>query len=211
MLLQQDLRLHHQLRLHQNNYKSETITETKEYQKIKITNLTTGDVEYIESFLKNGKYEFLTTNKDGRTSIEKVNGTIISTNLDTKVVKYQPIVTSNKPTVNSSIVVRNSALMVPLGGGWEGCYPRFYSASATVYNDVGATAAFLALCVGGPVTGGILIVATWAVNAWAPCSYWYTDYFVDSYDNSHFRDDTTYFKYSDYTSFVSTSTWAFYL
>ena len=201
-----------------DNYKVETIMDTKDYQKIKFTNLKTGDIEYLESFLKNGKYEFLTTNKDGRTRIEKVNGTIKSTNLDTKVIKYQPIITStstststsNKPIVSSSIVVRNNTLVVPRIGGWDGIGNREYSSTSTVINNVGATAAALALGTDSFITGGITILATWLVGHFWGETWWYTDHFVDSYDETHFRDDTTFFGYPDYTKWIGSSTFAYY-
>jgi hypothetical protein len=73
----------------ENGYKVETLINTKEKQKIKFTNIKTGEVEYLESFLENGKYSFLSTSKAGKQKIESVDSnTVKITNEDTKEVKY---------------------------------------------------------------------------------------------------------------------------
>lgn len=189
----------------QDNFKIETLENSKEHQKIKITNSKTGEVEYTESFLKNGKYEYFSTTNKGKNQIENVNGTTKVTNLDTKEIKIY-----TEPVVTSNTVVKNNSVMVPQIGGWDGIGSRWYSSTGIVSNQVSLMVGIVASACFSPVTGVITSVVIYAINYFLPTVYWYQDHFVDSYDETHFRDDTSFFANQDYTNFKGTSTFAYY-
>ncbi|WP_019849590.1 hypothetical protein [Desulfitobacterium sp. PCE1] len=65
-------------------YKTEIMEQREGYEKVKITNLETGKVEYLESILDDdGLYMYLATSEEGSFEIKLDGSSIRTTNLDT--------------------------------------------------------------------------------------------------------------------------------
>lgn len=192
----------------QNDYKIETLEDSDEHQKIQITNIKTGEVEYSESFFKNGKYEYLSTSKEGRNSVENVNGTINITNLDTKEVK----IINTKPVVTSTTVVRNMVnnTVVSRIGGWDGTGSRTYNSTNLISNQVSVMVGIVASLCLSKVSSVITGVVTYWISTLFPTLWWYQDHFTDSYDSSHRRCDTYFYGNPDYTDYRGLNTYIYY-
>lgn len=182
----------------QNGYKIETLENSKEHQKIKLTNLKTDEVEYAESFLKNDKYVYSATTKEGKSTIEPVNGTVKITNENTKEVKY------SKPVVTSNTTVKKSTV-TPLIAGWDAYGPIRYSSYAIDTTYASVLAGCLASIYGGPITGVLVTIAGAFIALHTPDVWYIETNYVDSYDDTHFMVKTQYYAYPDYTNYQGES------
>ncbi|OLN25734.1 hypothetical protein DSOL_5240 [Desulfosporosinus metallidurans] len=160
--------------------------------------LKTGEVEYAESFLKNGKYVYSATTKEGKSTIEPVNGTVKITNENTKKVKYsKPVVTSNTTAKKSTVT--------PLIAGWDAYGPIRYSSYAIDTTYASVLAGCLASLYGGPITGVLVTIAGAFIALHTPDVWYIETNYVDSYDDTHFMVKTEYYAYSDYTNYQGES------
>lgn len=150
----------------ENGYRVETLINTKEKQKIKFTNLKTGEVEYLESFLENGKYSFLSTSKAGKQKIESVDrNTVKITNEDTNEVKYatRKDVPSDsfKTQSQKGHSFRTQSMKIQYSvSDINWIYDSTsYSSIGTQYAQVSVLASVLAFLIGGAVggVGGLII------------------------------------------------------
>lgn len=145
-----------------NGFRMETVKNTKENQKIKFTNKETGEVEYIESILENGKYSYISTSNAGKQKVENVDGKIRITNLNTKEVKYveqEDITTNNTNPTQKNLSIQYSVDDI------DWIYDKtVYSSISTQFAQVSLVASIIASVAGGPVAGIILSIATYVIG-----------------------------------------------
>lgn len=178
-----------------NGFEMETIDDTKEHQKIKFTNLETGEVEYVESILENGKYVYFSTNDEGKQKIESVNGTIKITDQETKEVKYlKPI----KSTIKDDIKVEDAS---SLAAAWWEQVNMYRSSYAIDTAKLSLVAGILASIYGGPVTGVITSIASYLISINAPNVWYIVRQYQDQYDLNHWMDETYYYADPNYSNF----------
>lgn len=200
--------------INQNGYKIEIFEGSKvngQLQKIKFTNLKTGEIEYLETILENGKYSYLSTSKLGKFRTESASdkvGAIKITNLDTKEVKY---LTPNK---NSDTIAAQNATtqgsITPQSTSWYrwSCIESSYSKDWTTISACAGICC--TICGLGIINSSILTAATAIVSNNLPDIWYIQEQFDDLNDSSHHMRNTGLYKYPDYTNLLDYESVVYY-
>lgn len=191
----------------ENGFKIETVECSKkdgQIQKVKVTNSETGEVEYLETFLVDGKYSYLSTSKQGKIRTETLfddkDNFVKITNEDTKEVKYlkrEDVITNktaptNKEAVTPNITTTSSSL--PFVYQY---YSQYSGSRAADWTTLTTMAAILMAVSGG--TGAVPAI----IFAMA------TGYISNSIETVYYHkiDANATYNYSKYWQF---QTWYYY-
>ncbi|MGJ5837302.1 MULTISPECIES: hypothetical protein [Bacillus] len=181
-----------------STYEYEVLTDKPTYQKIKIVNKETGEVEYLESFKKNNEYSYIATTKDAVYDIESVEKGVTVTNRGTgkeeiTVSKFDEIVEDK-----SSIMQTRSS--------WStvNSYKSSSSLNTTVVTTI---AGIIASIYGGPVTGVAVTIAAAYASIKAPNTYFRVQEQAKVEGNAYYRRNVfKWYKYHDYTKYLGQTT-----
>ncbi|MDO0823508.1 hypothetical protein [Desulfosporosinus nitroreducens] len=214
----------------ENGFKIESVDFSKkngQIQKVKITNLETDEVEYLETYLVDGKCSYLATTKNGKIRIEPLVGDKENiakiTNLDTKEVKHLKI---DNPTTNKTAPV-DSSLTPQSASSLPFIFKpyRDFSGSNTASMASVATTAGILISIStaglmGPLSvipSGIFAAASTYVINRIDTIYWHSIYANATYNNNYYNQyqtwyyyDSTHNNFKEYTYFDTyTNKWQF--
>lgn len=186
-----------------SNYLYSQIVNKKDYQKIKITNLENGEIEYLESFIKkDGTIDFLATTNDGIFNIESNEKEVILKKDNVVIEVYN----KNSFSINT---VQNQ-LITPMAYGQWGPDEISYG-NRSFY--VGISASVLTGIIGGifslGTTSSIVTSIVSVIISEAIGNVWYkyaTSYRIDIENNKYERRvTTTMYRNSNYTGQIGRS------
>jgi hypothetical protein len=168
----------------QNGYEIEILDKTDKYEKIKFTNISTGKVEYLESKLKNGKYEYYATIDGEKQKIKTKN--------------------DNEKKTKDKNKLEDSNGDITIQASWIYLYSTEGSSSLRVAT-ISVIAGILASIYGGTVTGVITSAATYLASINAE-EVWYRIGRYQEKDSRgcHIQDVTVFYEYPDYTNYIAT-------
>lgn len=188
----------------ENGYKIEALESSKkngQLQKLKFTKVETGEVEYLETYLENDKYLYLSISKEGSKRIESVDGTIKITNEDTKEVTYLETTSVEVVTPNTTDQ-RSFGDVATLATSWR-WWKTVKSSTYIAGNNCTAIIGILCLIARVPyVPSALVILGTWYDAQKTPETWWISDHFVNVNNIDHNWTSTFYYKYPNWTNFA---------
>ncbi|MCM3037573.1 hypothetical protein M3579_16545 [Bacillus pumilus] len=181
-----------------STYEYEVLTDKPIYQKIKVVNKETGEVEYLESFKKNNEYSYIATTKDAVYDIESDEKGVTVTNRDTG---------KEEITVSKlDEIVEDKSSIMQTRSSWStvNSYKSSGSLNTTVVTTI---AGIIASIYGGPVTGVVVTIAGAYASIKAPNTYFRVQQQAKVEGNAYYRRDVfKWYKYHDYTKYLGTTT-----
>ncbi|MTI80018.1 MAG: hypothetical protein FH758_03890 [Firmicutes bacterium] len=168
-----------------NDFEVELTKDTKKNKKIKFTNKTSGEVEYLEAILKkDGDYKYLSKNKNGSFVIESLKDKVKITNQDTKQVKY-----ISKDSVNTDIGTQSTT-------EWD--YSHTEYGDNNIGSSVGFTAGIIAAVCGLPAWASIVIaISTELVSNNCDTVWWKKKFYYRAIDYVRAEEKVLTYFYED--------------
>lgn len=186
-----------------NDVQVELLTDTK----IKLTDLNTGDVEYLETIKEaDGKYSYIATIEDTNYKIEntKTNEITITNQNTSEIVETVKI--NVEITTNNNFIEGNMGL-----NNWNDGYTYDHSINSNSYitsSNMSLITGVIASIAGLPAWAAVVVaVAThlYGISAdqvWWQKGVWYKSLNAISWMEKH---ATSYFENSNYTGFIETT------
>jgi hypothetical protein len=185
-----------------------TLKDTNEHKVFKLSN---GDT--IEQFDKDGEKYTLVKEGEKKYKIYEEDNSMVMEDLDTNTVKTViEEVSATEYNLNSSSEDRigdfgTNAVIVDPGTGSKYKYVRTrYLSMDVVGNSITLVASLIAAKLGGPITGGITAIASFALSQNLPKLYWAEkryEYREGIYKYTKWIHN--FYKYHDYTGFIRTT------
>lgn len=201
-----------------DNYQVKFLINTATYQKVEFTNLTNGEVEYLETHLQeDGEFEYTATDPDNEEILIENNGEEIllideqDNVVETIKIEEDSDTTDLNLTASETLLKRHGGYYitaslyrdVPKKSPW-GTYDKYRTSSDIKVAYISLLAGILASVAGGPVTGVVTSVATFYLGIKAKKSYYHVTKQTRFNNGRQVRRIVKYYKYHDYTKYLGT-------
>ncbi|SES78678.1 hypothetical protein SAMN05216389_102173 [Oceanobacillus limi] len=189
--------------IYTEEHKYETIEKSSEYSKLKITTLETKEVEYVESYLKDGEYYHIVTNTEGKFLVDKEDDKLSVTNINTDAKEFFDVTieTVTKESLGHGLVHPTDDW-----SPWEWQGTRYYNEMVRQASQ-GLTLAFIAMVVGLPAwVGLVLAFKTYLDATGKSTAYWSEQLYYHTDDWTNTKTIYTGYRTNDYRGILETTT-----
>lgn len=187
-----------------NNFEYEFLIDEPDYQKIKITNLETEEVEYLETIYEDNEYSFVATTEEATYDIKSNEKEVVVTNRNTgenevTILLDDKGISDEKARNSINSIVEPSA-------SWS-TINHWYSSKALNTTVASVIAGVIASIYGGPITGIVVTIAGGYASIKAGHAYFHVQQQTKNEGNAWYRRDVyNWYKYHDYTVHLGTTT-----